>query len=167
MQFHGNYSSDFRISIPEKPFIFQIHKEVGERYVAYWCVRDSESKNIWIFHEVYMLCLVLIIPLTIMALCYTRICWEIWRVMKRRYHMTSRHTWVLNTIIFQLNQCHNISPNSIKQFFTKTHIKLNCWENCSSLYGTNCNGWKIDVADVFQNGSNFMPLKDINGFDRK
>ncbi|KOX79668.1 hypothetical protein WN51_02934 [Melipona quadrifasciata] len=68
------------------------HKEVGMRVTAYWCVRDSESGLLWRAHEVYMLVLVLVLPLTVMAYCYTAICWEIWRVMKRRYHMTSRRT---------------------------------------------------------------------------
>lgn len=71
--------------------LFQTHKKVGVRLIAYWCVRDSEAGLLWRFHEVYMLVVVLILPLTIMAFCYATICWEIWRVMKRRYHMTSRH----------------------------------------------------------------------------
>jgi hypothetical protein len=70
---------------------FQTHKKVGLRIIAYWCVRDSEAGLLWRAHEVYMLILVLVLPLTVMAFCYTTICWEIWRVMKRRYHMTSRH----------------------------------------------------------------------------
>ncbi|OAD54971.1 Vasopressin V1a receptor [Eufriesea mexicana] len=75
------------------PMIFtQTHKEVGMRVIAYWCVRDSEAGLLWRAHEVYMLVLVLVLPLTVMAYCYTAICWEIWRVMKRRYHMTSRRT---------------------------------------------------------------------------
>ncbi|XP_076292381.1 QRFP-like peptide receptor isoform X2 [Lasioglossum baleicum] len=74
------------------PMIFtQTHKEVGLRFIAYWCVRDSDAGLLWLAHEVYMLVLVLILPVTVMAFCYTAICWEIWRVMKRRYHMTSRH----------------------------------------------------------------------------
>ncbi|KYM82922.1 Pyroglutamylated RFamide peptide receptor [Atta colombica] len=67
------------------------HKEVGVRRIAYWCVRNSEAGLLWRSHEVYMLIVVLVLPLIIMAFCYTSICWEIWRVMKRRYHMTSRH----------------------------------------------------------------------------
>ncbi|XP_032664076.1 QRFP-like peptide receptor isoform X1 [Odontomachus brunneus] len=74
------------------PIVFtQMHKQVGLRLIAYWCVRDSEAGLLWQIHEVYMLLLVLVLPLTVMAFCYTTICWEIWRVMKRRYHMTSRH----------------------------------------------------------------------------
>ncbi|XP_034951463.1 QRFP-like peptide receptor isoform X2 [Chelonus insularis] len=74
------------------PMIFaQRHKPVGERIPAFWCVRDSDSEVYWRAHELYMLLLVLVIPLAVMVFCYTAICWEIWRVMKRRYHMTSRH----------------------------------------------------------------------------
>ncbi|XP_014469808.1 PREDICTED: uncharacterized protein LOC106741903 isoform X2 [Dinoponera quadriceps] len=69
----------------------QMHRQVGLRFIAYWCVRDSEAGLLWQIHEVYMLLLVLVLPLAIMAFCYTTICWEIWRVMKRRYHLTSRH----------------------------------------------------------------------------
>lgn len=72
--------------------LFQTHKEVGLRVIAYWCVRDSEFGLLWRAHEVYMLVLVLVLPLTVMGYCYTAICWEIWRVMKRRYHLTSRRT---------------------------------------------------------------------------
>ncbi|XP_014469814.1 PREDICTED: pyroglutamylated RFamide peptide receptor-like isoform X4 [Dinoponera quadriceps] len=74
------------------PIVFtQMHRQVGLRFIAYWCVRDSEAGLLWQIHEVYMLLLVLVLPLAIMAFCYTTICWEIWRVMKRRYHLTSRH----------------------------------------------------------------------------
>lgn len=81
------------------PMIFtQTHKKVGVRLIAYWCVRDSEAGLLWRFHEVYMLVVVLILPLIIMAFCYATICWEIWRVMKRRYHMTSRHALSPNSV---------------------------------------------------------------------
>ncbi|XP_011338045.1 QRFP-like peptide receptor isoform X2 [Ooceraea biroi] len=81
------------------PMLFtQTHKKVGLRIIAYWCVRDSEAGLLWRAHEVYMLILVLVLPLTVMAFCYTTICWEIWRVMKRRYHMTSRHALNPNNV---------------------------------------------------------------------
>ncbi|XP_048513777.1 QRFP-like peptide receptor isoform X2 [Athalia rosae] len=74
------------------PIIFtQRHKVVGRKYLAYWCIRDYEAGTLWRLHELYMFLLVLVVPLIVMAFCYTAICWEIWRVMKRRYHMTSRH----------------------------------------------------------------------------
>lgn len=81
------------------PMIFvQIHKEVGLHVKAYHCKRDFNSVTLWRTHELYMLLLVLVIPLIIMAFCYTAICWEIWRVMKKRYHMTSRHALSPNNI---------------------------------------------------------------------
>ncbi|XP_076751230.1 QRFP-like peptide receptor isoform X5 [Xylocopa sonorina] len=84
------WAASFLLGIP---MIFtQTHKEVGLRVIAYWCVRDSDAGLLWQAHEVYMLILVLVLPLIVMAFCYTAICWEIWRVMKRRYHMTSRRT---------------------------------------------------------------------------
>ncbi|KAI4497972.1 hypothetical protein M0802_006796, partial [Mischocyttarus mexicanus] len=81
------------------PMVFtQRHKEVGQRVIAYWCVRDPDAAFLWKAHEVYMLLLVLVLPLTVMAFCYTAICWEIWKVMKRRYHMTSRHALHPNNV---------------------------------------------------------------------
>ncbi|XP_046838755.1 pyroglutamylated RF-amide peptide receptor-like isoform X8 [Vespa crabro] len=90
------WAASFLLGIP---MVFtQRHKEVGQRVVAYWCVRDSDAAFLWRAHEVYMLVLVLLLPLTVMAFCYTAICWEIWRVMKRRYHMTSRHALNPNNV---------------------------------------------------------------------
>ncbi|KAL1128998.1 hypothetical protein AAG570_013530 [Ranatra chinensis] len=72
------------------PILFvQVQMRVGERVKAYWCVRDWNSKPGWLCHELYMLLLVLVVPACVMAITYTAICWEICRVMKRRYHMTS------------------------------------------------------------------------------
>jgi hypothetical protein len=62
---------------------------VGERVKAFWCVRDWNRVSVWRCHELYMLLLVLVVPACVMAVTYTAICWEICRVMKRRYHMTS------------------------------------------------------------------------------
>ncbi|XP_043664402.1 QRFP-like peptide receptor isoform X3 [Vespula pensylvanica] len=90
------WAASFLLGIP---MVFtQRHKEVGERVIAYWCVRDPDAAFLWKAHEVYMLVLVLVLPLTVMAFCYTAICWEIWRVMKRRYHMTSRHALSPNNV---------------------------------------------------------------------
>ncbi|XP_063984916.1 pyroglutamylated RF-amide peptide receptor-like isoform X2 [Diachasmimorpha longicaudata] len=81
--------ASFLLAIPI--WFAQTHKVVGERYKSYWCVRDSSQEILWRLHEVYMLVIVLAVPLVVMAFCYTAISWEIRRVMKRRYHMTSRH----------------------------------------------------------------------------
>lgn len=64
---------------------------VGDRFKAFWCVRDWDNHSLWRFHEVYMLLLVLIGPTCIMTLAYSLICWEVWRVMERRSIMTSRN----------------------------------------------------------------------------
>ncbi|XP_024941377.1 QRFP-like peptide receptor isoform X2 [Cephus cinctus] len=101
------------------PIIFtQRHKEVGKRYLAYWCVRDRDSETLWRLHEVYMLLLVLVVPLIVMAFCYTAICWEIWRVMKRRYHMTSRHALNQNnaaTECIPMTQRHGSGRNGARR----------------------------------------------------
>ncbi|KAF5294838.1 hypothetical protein FQA39_LY00322 [Lamprigera yunnana] len=68
----------------------QIQMEVGERFKAFWCIRDWENESLWRFHEVYMLILVLVAPTSIMTYTYSLICWEIWRVMEERNIMTSR-----------------------------------------------------------------------------
>ncbi|KAK9508685.1 hypothetical protein O3M35_006183 [Rhynocoris fuscipes] len=62
---------------------------VGERVKGYWCVRDWEWVAAWRCHEVYMLVLVLLLPASVMVVTYTAICREIFRVMQRRFHMTS------------------------------------------------------------------------------
>ncbi|KAG8035718.1 hypothetical protein G9C98_001146 [Cotesia typhae] len=84
----ATWTASFFLAIPI--ILTQIHKPVGVRVPSFWCVRDSDSQLLWRIHELYMLLLVLVVPLTVMGFCYTAICWEIWRVMKRRYHMTSR-----------------------------------------------------------------------------
>ncbi|CAD6217354.1 GSCOCG00004802001-RA-CDS [Cotesia congregata] len=84
----ATWTASFFLAIPI--ILTQIHKPVGVRVPSFWCVRDSDSQLLWRIHELYMLLLVLVIPLAVMGFCYTAICWEIWRVMNRRYHMTSR-----------------------------------------------------------------------------
>ncbi|CAB0008255.1 unnamed protein product, partial [Nesidiocoris tenuis] len=63
--------------------------EVGFRRKAYWCVPNFELELAWRMHEVYMLIIVLIIPVSVMVVTYTAICREICKVAQRRYHMTS------------------------------------------------------------------------------
>lgn len=69
---------------------FQILMPVGEKYKAFWCVRDWDNVVLWKFHEVYMLVLVMVGPASIMTVAYALICWEVWNVMERRSVMTSR-----------------------------------------------------------------------------
>ncbi|XP_008193428.2 QRFP-like peptide receptor [Tribolium castaneum] len=57
----------------------------------YICVKDWDSTEVWRFHEIYMLVVILIVPFVIMTFSYTTICWEVWKVMERRSVMTSKH----------------------------------------------------------------------------
>ena len=66
----------------------QVHMPVGERFPAYWCVRDWENPISWQVYELYMCLLILVMPLSIMAWAYTAICKEIWRVTYLRSAMT-------------------------------------------------------------------------------
>lgn len=70
--------------------LVQILLPVGERFKAFWCVRNWESRALWHYHEIYMLVLVLVVPALIMMVAYTLICWEVWRVMEKRSLMTSK-----------------------------------------------------------------------------
>lgn len=35
---------------------------VGQKFLAYWCVRDWDNITVWRAHELYMLLLILVIP---------------------------------------------------------------------------------------------------------
>ncbi|XP_076352790.1 QRFP-like peptide receptor [Tachypleus tridentatus] len=71
------------------PIVFvQIHLEVGVRIQAYWCVRDWQSPIMWRSYEVYMLFLILVVPSGVMCYTYTRICHQLWIVVKERADMT-------------------------------------------------------------------------------
>ncbi|XP_075224448.1 QRFP-like peptide receptor isoform X2 [Lycorma delicatula] len=72
------------------PILFiQVQMDVGSRIKAYWCVRNFDDRKLLRVYELYMLTLILILPTCVMAVTYSSICWEIWRVMKERCHMTS------------------------------------------------------------------------------
>lgn len=62
----------------------QIHKEVGFKVKAYWCVRDWSRTLLWQLYEVYMLVIILVVPLIIMTYSYTHICYRLWVVMGQR-----------------------------------------------------------------------------------
>ncbi|RZC36908.1 pyroglutamylated RFamide peptide receptor-like, partial [Asbolus verrucosus] len=64
-------------------------KDNGKEF--FHCRKDWHASLLWRFHEVYMFVVILIIPFTIMTYSYSRICWEVWNVMKRRVVMTSKH----------------------------------------------------------------------------
>ncbi|XP_026468887.1 somatostatin receptor type 1-like [Ctenocephalides felis] len=71
------------------PILFaQVQMQVGEKFKAYWCVRDWDNVTLWRAYEIYMLVLVLLAPTAAMSLCYAAICCEIWKVTERRHRMT-------------------------------------------------------------------------------
>ncbi|KAG8185982.1 hypothetical protein JTE90_003540 [Oedothorax gibbosus] len=71
------------------PIIFaQIHLEVGERYRAYWCVRNWHQPWVWRAYEVYMLLLLLVVPSLVMGFAYCSICHQLWIVVKDRANMS-------------------------------------------------------------------------------
>ena len=73
------------------PSVFhQIHKEVGHRRPAYWCVKnwgDAVSSQLY---EVYMLWVMLILPLAVMSFAYVSICKELWIMTSLRSTMATR-----------------------------------------------------------------------------
>nr|WHL35492.1 elevenin receptor 1 [Aplysia californica] len=71
------------------PIVFQrIHKLVGERVKAYWCIKDWESTMYSRLYEVYLLLLMLVIPLVIMTFAYVSIIRELWMMASLRSTMT-------------------------------------------------------------------------------
>ncbi|KAG8191713.1 hypothetical protein JTE90_008778 [Oedothorax gibbosus] len=71
------------------PIIFaQIHLEVGERYRAYWCVRNWHQPWLWRAYELYMLLLLLVAPSMVMGFAYCSICHQLWVVVKDRASMS-------------------------------------------------------------------------------
>ncbi|GIY27081.1 g protein coupled receptor [Caerostris darwini] len=90
------------------PIIFaQIHLEVGERYKAYWCVRNWFQPWLWRTYEVYMLLLILIAPSMIMGFAYTNICHQLWVVVKDRANMSCGEIHVEKSKAYVPNTCHS------------------------------------------------------------
>ncbi|KAH7971164.1 hypothetical protein HPB49_019708 [Dermacentor silvarum] len=72
------------------PIIFvQVHVEMGLRRRAYWCMRDEASPGAWRSFEIYMLILVLCIPTLVMGYAYTKICAQLWMVVRERASLTT------------------------------------------------------------------------------
>ncbi|XP_046401001.1 uncharacterized protein LOC124167202 [Ischnura elegans] len=94
------------------PILFvQVHMSVGVKIRAYWCFRDLDNVELWRFHEVYLLLLILILPTCVMASAYASICGEIWKVMRRRYHMTGGMKGINPPVSGPLG-CNGASPDS-------------------------------------------------------
>ncbi|CAL1528107.1 unnamed protein product, partial [Lymnaea stagnalis] len=74
------------------PIIFQrVHKLVGVKVKAYWCINNWESVFYSRLYEVYMLLLMLIVPLLIMTFAYVSIIRELWTMASLRSSMTSKN----------------------------------------------------------------------------
>lgn len=72
------------------PIIFvQVHVEMGVHRRAYWCMRDEASPGAWRSFEIYMLILVLCIPTVVMGYAYTKICAQLWMVVRERASLTT------------------------------------------------------------------------------
>ncbi|KAJ3622910.1 hypothetical protein MTP99_019181 [Tenebrio molitor] len=85
----------FVLAVPT--LIAQVHLPVKNNNDEYFlCVKDWGSQEIWRFHEIYMLIVILIVPFIIMTFSYMMICWEVWKVMERRSVMTSKHVLARN-----------------------------------------------------------------------
>ncbi|XP_050403601.1 allatostatin-A receptor [Patella vulgata] len=65
------------------PFL-QVHKMVGYIRIGYWCVKDWEQTLFSKIYEVYMFCIMLILPILIMIFAYASICIELWMVTHNR-----------------------------------------------------------------------------------
>ncbi|XP_046400547.1 gastrin/cholecystokinin type B receptor-like [Ischnura elegans] len=112
------------------PILFvQAHLSVGVRIPAFWCYRDLDNVELWRFHEVYLLLLVLILPTCVMAGAYASICWEIWKVMRRRYHMTGGMKGI-NTPVDDPLEC-NGSPTETTTMMAAENIRLSCKKGSS------------------------------------
>ncbi|XP_047481633.1 gastrin/cholecystokinin type B receptor-like [Penaeus chinensis] len=67
------------------PILFaQVHTQVGERVVSYWCHRDWDNVFLWRTYELYMLLVVLVIPTLVMGFAYTAIGYKLTKVMIER-----------------------------------------------------------------------------------
>lgn len=72
------------------PIIFvQTHEQVGTRRLAYWCIRDESHPTTWRSFEIYMLILVLCVPTFVMGYTYSKICFQLWLVVRERASMTT------------------------------------------------------------------------------
>lgn len=72
------------------PIIFvQVHVEMGLHRTAYWCMRDEDNPTTWRSFEIYMLILVLCVPALVMSYTYSKICFQLWMVVRERANLTS------------------------------------------------------------------------------
>ncbi|XP_059145754.1 pyroglutamylated RF-amide peptide receptor-like [Physella acuta] len=63
------------------------HIEVGERFKAFWCVKEFSSFQFQAFYELYMLVLLFVVPMCVMIVTYTIIGVKVWRFTDMRADM--------------------------------------------------------------------------------
>ncbi|KAL8590362.1 hypothetical protein ACOMHN_011576 [Nucella lapillus] len=68
----------------------EVHKEVGHRRRAYWCLKNWDNKVQSRLYEVYMLGVMLLLPLSVMSFSYVSICKELWVMSSLRSTMATR-----------------------------------------------------------------------------
>ncbi|XP_048256456.1 allatostatin-A receptor-like [Haliotis rufescens] len=72
------------------PIIFgRIHKEVGVRHKAYWCIKEWHPPMFSILFEMYMFIMMFFVPICFMVVAYSFICVEVWKVAGMRASMRS------------------------------------------------------------------------------
>ncbi|TRY72287.1 hypothetical protein TCAL_16178, partial [Tigriopus californicus] len=72
------------------PVLFiQVHKKVGLVEIVYWCTRDEEQSFMWPLHEIYVFCVILLIPGVIMSVSYGLVALEMWRCLKERKNLSA------------------------------------------------------------------------------
>lgn len=78
------------LSAESLPIIFQIHLTFdGKRRTATWCVKYFYDPVVRRLYELYMFCVILLIPVVIMTFAYFRICQELWFMTKHRQSLRS------------------------------------------------------------------------------
>ncbi len=67
--------------------MLQVHKEVGVRRKAYWCVKEWSKPWFSHIYELGMFWLIFVSPVVIMSFAYASICMELWVMTRKRQMM--------------------------------------------------------------------------------
>nr|CAH7740455.1 unnamed protein product [Callosobruchus chinensis] len=70
----------------------QIHLPVGPTKEYRYCVKNWDNKNVWKFHELYLLFVVLVGPFCIITFSYVTICRKICKVMGKTLTITNEQS---------------------------------------------------------------------------
>lgn len=62
----------------------QVHITVGLYRKATWCIKEWTNPAYSILYEIYMFCIILAFPVSIMTFAYVRICQELWFMTQHR-----------------------------------------------------------------------------------